>query len=74
MPRRPLLRTWVQASTALDQNEVSQAALGRYYGYDRRQVNNILTSARGIALPDSAGIWKAIDDIKRGVLVEPEGE
>ena len=71
---RGTIRDWSQVTPALRENGVSQSDLGRYYGYDRRQVNNLILRSVGIALPDSKGIYKAIDDIKRGVLRDPEAE
>jgi len=74
MPRRETLRTWEQVEIALEENGVRKASVARYYGLPRQVVNTVMRPARVLTLPNSQGWWKAIDDIKRGVLVEPEGE
>lgn len=74
MPRRKRIRTWDDVEQALKERGVRKVQVARYYGTSKQNLNDAMHGARVLVSPVSEKWWQAIDDIKRGVLRDPEAE
>lgn len=74
MARRPAMRTMQQFIDTLDEEGVQRIQIARYFGIPKQAMNNGINQCRAFLLPNSPVLYQAIDDIKRGVLRDPEAE